>query len=56
MDVLIAMKREDRRTVFEQAANTLGLAAASIEKDLWVCWTLRELFGLAGWDPVRYTI
>lgn len=49
MDALIAMQAEARRRTCEQAANILGLAAASVEKDLWVCWTLRELFSLAGW-------
>ena len=26
----------------------MGLDAASVEKDFWVCWTLRELFALPG--------
>jgi len=26
----------------------MGLQAFSVEKDFWVCWTLRELFGLPG--------
>lgn len=29
----------------------LGLDAASVEKDFWVCWTLRELFTLPGIGP-----
>lgn len=40
---------ERRRLLFEEAQARLGLAAASIEKDFWVCWTLRELFGLPLW-------
>lgn len=40
----------DRRRLFcEQAQTRLGLIPASIEKDFWVCWTLRELFSLPGW-------
>ncbi|MBL8857135.1 MAG: nucleotidyl transferase AbiEii/AbiGii toxin family protein [Planctomycetes bacterium] len=35
-----------RKTVCEEAGAQLGLAAASIEKDYWICWTLRELFEL----------
>ena len=30
----------------EQAGAELGLPAASIEKDFWVCWILKELFSL----------
>jgi hypothetical protein len=41
----------DRRVYRDQAAALLGLPAVSIEKDFWVCWTLRALFGLAGWGP-----
>ena len=26
----------------------MGLQAVSVEKDFWVCWTLRELFSLPG--------
>lgn len=35
-----------RRRFCEEAAARLGLPAPSIEKDYWVCWTLRILFGL----------
>jgi hypothetical protein len=49
MEAFIAMRVEQRRLLCEQAGNALGLAPASIEKDFWVCWTLRELFGLPIW-------
>jgi len=26
----------------------MGLQAVSVEKDFWVCWTLRELFRMNG--------
>lgn len=40
----------DRRLRFcNEAQATLGLHAVSVEKDYWVCWTLRELFQLPGW-------
>jgi hypothetical protein len=35
-----------RRELFEETANRRGLQAAIIEKDFWVCWTLRQLFSL----------
>ena len=46
MDEFIQMTMERRRRFCEEAQAKLGLPAASIEKDFWVCWTLRELFGL----------
>ncbi|HXU37624.1 MAG TPA: nucleotidyl transferase AbiEii/AbiGii toxin family protein [Blastocatellia bacterium] len=49
MDRYLELDHEDRRLLCEQARAELGLAAESIEKDFWVCWTLRELFALAGW-------
>ncbi|MFM9968197.1 MAG: nucleotidyl transferase AbiEii/AbiGii toxin family protein [Burkholderiales bacterium] len=35
-----------RRAVCEEAQARMRLRAASVEKDFWVCWTLRELFNL----------
>lgn len=49
MDAFIGLPAERRRLICEEAGNALGLAPASVEKDFWVCWTLRELFGLPGW-------
>lgn len=48
MDGVVKMSAQERRLVCIQAEERVGLPAASIEKDLWVCWTLRELGGLAG--------
>jgi len=39
---------ERRRQLCDEAQARLGLRAASIEKDFWVCWTLQELFSLPG--------
>jgi hypothetical protein len=39
---------ERRRFAYQQVDETIGLQAFSVEKDFWVCWTLRELFGLPG--------
>lgn len=43
MDGVVKMSAEDRRLACVQAEEHLGIQAASIEKDFWVCWTLREL-------------
>src|SRR5438132_11856020 len=49
MDNFIKLSAEDQGAYCEQVQATLGLASASIEKDFWVCWTLRELFTLPEW-------
>lgn len=46
MDDFFALDAEQQRGFFEQASGILGLNPASIEKDFWVCWVLRELFAL----------
>jgi len=42
------LDRARRRRFCEEAADRTGLPAGSIEKDAWVCWALRALFGLPG--------
>ncbi|WP_052360819.1 nucleotidyl transferase AbiEii/AbiGii toxin family protein [Geminisphaera colitermitum] len=49
MNTFIKEKPDRQRLVFEETANTRGVTAHSIEKDFWVCWTLRDLFNLPGW-------
>jgi len=46
MDGVVKMSAANRRLACVQAEERLGLQAASIEKDFWVCWTLREVAGL----------
>lgn len=49
MDTYLTLSPEDQRLYCEQAQTKLNLPAPSIEKDFWVCWTLRELFRLHEW-------
>ena len=49
MNVFLSFSEERRRTVCEQAQDKLGLPPATIEKDFWVCWTLKKLFDLPEW-------
>ncbi|HEY3490536.1 MAG TPA: nucleotidyl transferase AbiEii/AbiGii toxin family protein [Candidatus Deferrimicrobiaceae bacterium] len=51
MNSFIRLSAERRRLLCEEGFQRLGLVPASIEKDFWVCWTLRELFGLPEWGP-----
>ncbi len=47
MDAVARMEPEDRGALFTEAAARIGtIGAAVIEKDFWVCWTLKQLFGL----------
>ena len=46
MDTFIQFTPERQRRLCEAAGDVVGLDASSIEKDFWVCWTLRELFNL----------
>lgn len=49
MDSLLQLNESEQRQYLEETANRLGLPRTSIEKDFWVCWTLRELFRLPEW-------
>jgi hypothetical protein len=46
MDAFLMLAADRRRLLCEEGQQRLGLAPVSIEKDFWVCWTLRELFAL----------
>lgn len=50
MDTFLELPATDRVLAFEQAEAKLGLPAQSIEKDFWVCYTLRALFSLPDWQ------
>lgn len=49
MDNFITLPENECRRFYIEAEGILGLSPASIEKDFWICWTLRELFGLPDW-------
>jgi hypothetical protein len=46
MDKFLQLPTDRRRRLCEEAQSVLALPAESIEKDFWVCWTLRELLNL----------
>jgi predicted nucleotidyltransferase component of viral defense system len=48
MNTFLQLPVERRRLAFRQVDESMGLQAFSVEKDFWVCWTLRELFTLPG--------
>lgn len=47
MDDFARLPAEERRLFCEQAAAQLGFSAQIVEKDFWVCWSLKRLFALA---------
>ncbi len=49
MDAFLTLSADDQRAACQEAEARMHLRAASIEKDFWVCWTLRELFALPEW-------
>lgn len=48
MDKVAALPPEKRKELFQEAAANRGFREAIVEKDFWVCWTLKKLFS----DPV----
>src|SRR6266545_1215925 len=46
MDTFAHSSSEDRRAGFLQTAAARQMSPVMVEKDFWVCWTLKELFAL----------
>ena len=49
MNAFLDMPEDRRRLVCEQTGARTGLFDSSVEKDFWVCWTLKKLFNLPEW-------
>ena len=47
MDDFVKLSAEERRIFFEGTSGPKNMEAQIVEKDFWVCWTLKELFRLA---------
>lgn len=50
MDKVALLTTKDRAALFGESGAARGVANTIIEKDFWVCWTLKRLFGLQGKD------
>ena len=44
MDSVLQLTPQQRSELFIAAAQKIGIDVAVLEKDFWVCWTLKELF------------
>jgi hypothetical protein len=51
MDAFLQLSPADQRAYCQEGGTRRSLSAASMEKDFWVCWTLRELFALPAIGP-----
>lgn len=45
MDRVARMSQVDRNELFRETASRMGIPESIAEKDFWVCWVLRHLFG-----------
>ncbi len=54
MEFYSTLSEGQKRSYCEQAQARLGLSPTAIEKDFWVCWTLKTLFNLPDWGA-RFT-
>jgi Nucleotidyl transferase AbiEii toxin, Type IV TA system len=50
MDTAARLSAEERAVLFNEAGAARGFANAIVEKDFWVCWTLKRLFSLPETD------
>jgi hypothetical protein len=46
MDTILQLSPRERIELFQGASQQTGINAIIVEKDFWVCWTLKELFRL----------
>lgn len=44
MDAFLKLSPSDQLDAYVEVNRAMGLDATSVEKDFWVCWTLREIF------------
>lgn len=50
MDKVANLEANDRRELFSETAARMNLLPALVEKDFWVCWTLKHLFSIPALD------
>jgi hypothetical protein len=54
MDAFARLRAQERQPYFEETASRHGTTKTVVEKDFWVCWTLKQLFGLQGIPELRF--
>ena len=48
MDTFAKQKAAERQPYIQETASRRNLTATAVEKDFWVCWTLKHLFSISG--------
>ncbi|HUA09912.1 MAG TPA: nucleotidyl transferase AbiEii/AbiGii toxin family protein [Candidatus Acidoferrales bacterium] len=51
MDKFALFSAKERREIIQERATQMGVDFTIVEKDFWVCWTLKSLFALPGGNP-----
>jgi len=46
VDKILKLSLSERRELFTETAAQMGLRPSAVEKDFWICWTLKELFSI----------
>ena len=46
MDTVAQLPAGDRQVLFQKTADSIHITPAIVEKDFWVCWTLKRIFEL----------
>lgn len=46
MDLIATQPKDSRKTLFTESSPRIGIPAALVEKDFWVCWALKHLFAM----------
>ena len=54
MDDFAKAKPAERRTYLEETAARRASTTTAVEKDFWICWTLKHLFELRGVPALRF--
>jgi hypothetical protein len=54
MDDFAKVKPNERQLYFEETAARRTSTATAVEKDFWICWTLKHLFELEGIPELRF--
>src|ERR1700691_2058952 len=54
MDDFAKGKPSERQPYFEETAARRNSTTTAVEKDFWICWTLRHLFLLKGIPELRF--
>ena len=50
MDNVAKLSSSNRRDLFNETAARMGLPPVLIEKDFWVCWILKQVFTIKGFN------